>query len=662
MISILILSLLPVALQATQLWESQDSSLSDIIFVANGENVSVQGNDISGDGIDDLFFRNSGSYGVLSASSGANGQHLWAQDFSTLSDEAFPYTDCGSYIYKVEDLDNDGYADLLIDLKILRWGRFANLLVAVSSKGGTILWEYTYDLDAEVGGSKICFQDMNSDGFEDVFMITEGKFSCINVRNGRGVWQIWGDDPHYSNYFIPSSLDSINDVDGDGLGDFTISQYDYSSTLDTNILYAVSSATGAYLWSRDIGLGQSFVTSSIDVNGDSYNDVIYSNNESSNGLNHNGGLTAYSGVDGNPCMSAYGIEDDEGWSFGPGFDKIGDLNQDGIEDMVFVKYNGVKAYSGANGNALWSFVAPNSIPGNISWSGEAHRLYAEELSPFDINADGVNDLIFNDDYGSSGSLVENGSIFTISGVDGTVLWSVFGAINLAYLAARDIVSDVNGDGYPDIAASELVNHTQLYTDGNILCLSGADGSEVLPQHFLGRVLDNSTFEYMLVQSVGDITGDGIEEFGTQMVDFLGQSSASSTKTYSYGMPLTANHDQISSSNGGNINYEINLGPIANFYEYRMLMSFAQGITPIGRCTVSLGFDLWLVKTYLGQWPSVFQNTSGLLDGEGKAVVQLSTSQIPASLIGNTIYFAAIARMPWDDWSRASNTVELEVIQ
>ena len=64
--------------------------------------------------------------------------------------------------------------------------------------------------------------------------------------------------------------------------------------------------------------------------------------------------------------------------------------------------------------------------------------------------------------------------------------------------------------------------------------------------------------------------------------------------------------------------------------------------------VPLTYDLQVVQSYLGQLPPVTSGFSGLLDsrGDAGASIDVLPGSLPSSVLGKTIYIAAIAGPPW----------------
>lgn len=136
----------------------------------------------------------------------------------------------------------------------------------------------------------------------------------------------------------------------------------------------------------------------------------------------------------------------------------------------------------------------------------------------DINGDGVGDIIFSrydENYVVFGSSAGFSSPLDISEIDGTNGFVIQGE---AFINAFDAAGDVNGDGLDDlvVGASSFENNTAGYVVfgseegfGRVLNLSAIDGSNGLT---IERAPDSSDSAPPVVSGIGDINGDGLDDF------------------------------------------------------------------------------------------------------------------------------------------------------
>jgi hypothetical protein len=126
---------------------------------------------------------------------------------------------------------------------------------------------------------------------------------------------------------------------------------------------------------------------------------------------------------------------------------VGDLNGDGIPDIALADAVGVKLlmHTGAAGTA--TYAAPVSIftqTPNGSVSG------ANVIAIADVNGDGLNDLVITDPGPTGGATPTVSVLIQDASHPGQFLAPVIYDLAPSSLATSIVVTDVNGDGLPDI--------------------------------------------------------------------------------------------------------------------------------------------------------------------------------------------------------------------
>ena len=644
-----------LAQQSSLVWDSYDVELNSALLLNQHRNSassfsSFQGDDIDFDSIGDFFAIGEDPSAGLQAISGATGETIWRQTFPSLYSPLYDTLWAGARS-QFQDLDSDGISDIVLEVIFFDSNIYAfeNYLVAVSSSDGSLLWVKPSPPNHSnfISESMVVTGDVNGDGVADLLYNQNDRISCVDSMTGNSLWEV---DTASSSYSMFYYMGLIDDLDGDGLSDLAFIDIDNSNP-GGRALCTMSAASGNTIWATNHDLlEQAAIVALVDMDNDAVKDIVVSNRASSNGYDHNGGITVYSAASGNPLWSVVGTDDFQNWSTSDYFSAIGDINQDGFNDILMNVSGVLSTLSGKDGNAIWtsSYVSGYFVNGP--------SLFA------DFDNDGVNDVLADNPGASSNGLSSNGTIGVVSGATGTVIWSLSGSENDSRLDVLADAPDSDGDGHPELFVYEIKNNTGGTADAELTVLSAFDGALAYGPFSLSEVFNYPNSAYTNIDILGDLTGDGLQNFAIQEVNYADPSLSSATKVYSFKPSLKLSSHQISSSTGGAVDFEIDFGPAYSSYEYRMLMSLTSGTATLNSCSIDMGVDSWLVKTYLGQWPSVFQNTSGLLDTEGKALMQLATNRAPASLVGRTVYFASIARLPWDGWSKASNTAALEVVQ
>ena len=168
----------------------------------------------------------------------------------------------------------------------------------------------------------------------------------------------------------------------------------------------------------------------------------------------------------------------------------------------------VWVYSGVDGSLLYRFWDETEQDDSLgaSASGAGH-----------VNGDGYDDLIAGAPTVSTNGLY-SGSARVYSGIDGSLLYSLYGANErdqFGYSVSG--AGDVNGDGYDDFIVGSPEENTNGFASGSARVYSGLDGSVIHTFH--GETLDSegsmfvtkSEFFGRSVSGAGDVNGDGYDD-------------------------------------------------------------------------------------------------------------------------------------------------------
>ncbi|MCA9926831.1 MAG: FG-GAP repeat protein, partial [Anaerolineales bacterium] len=233
-----------------------------------------------------------------------------------------------------------------------------------------------------------------------------------------------------------------------------------------------------------------------DINNDGVNDMITSAPWFSvDGSTAEGKIYVYSGADGSLLNTATG----SGFELlGYSTTTAGDVNNDGVPDYVAggPAASHAVVFSGADHSVLLDLYGQGGDGFGASAAGAG-----------DVNNDGYGDLIVGATQDSSST----GRVYLMSGADGSVLWSQGGGGNGYRLgSAVGLVGDVNGDGVPDqVAGADGLASGGAFTGGAYV-FSGVDGSIIYTLNPVDPT-QSLTFGQFFASGAGDVDNDGVPD-------------------------------------------------------------------------------------------------------------------------------------------------------
>ena len=351
--------------------------------------------------------------------------------------------------------------------------------------------------------------DVDGDGFSDFFVGSPGddvagigsigSFSVFSGASGSQLYQRTGFlVPGTTGFFsgFGNSISLASDFDSDGVRDIVAT--------DAGTLYTISGADGSLIDSRGIATDINARVAAIgDLNGDGFSEIVVGTPGGTSGGVASGFVDVLSG-DGSYASLFQVSGDQNAQNFGSSIAGAGDVNADGTPDLIVGGFgddtNAVNSglasvLSGADGSALLTITGDNRLA----------ELGSSVSGIGDINADGFADLLVGapgDDAGGD----SNGSVTAVSGADGSTLYTVSGDDDEDSLFRIARLTDINGDGVDEFAATAPGDDDGGTNSGSVRLFSGIDGDVITT--FYG---DSSGDFLNAVSSAGDVNGDGIDD-------------------------------------------------------------------------------------------------------------------------------------------------------
>lgn len=362
--------------------------------------------DITGDGVTDLIVSDNGYNGNDGAAfvfSGASGELIHALTASGGGSLGYSIADAG-------DVDADGTADIVAgqpggNAALVFSGATGELLLTLTSSTfeaiGTAV-AAAGDLDGDghddvlVGAT---FSSFNGERAGRAYVFSGADGSVLRAIDGGQAGDRFG-----------SATDWVADLDGDGVRDHVVGARDAGKWND-GAVWVYSGRTGAQLWhfrgpKQGSELASFFVAGLDDLNGDGTPDVYVGDYDATAKGARSGSAYVLSGADGSIIHFLRGDGAKDG--FGPGRE-AGDMDGDGVQDLVIGSYSSRDAVrdggkfqlvSGADGGTLATVVGTD--PG--------HQLGFDAVGLGDVDGDGVPDVLVSAASGAKAYVISGASL------------------------------------------------------------------------------------------------------------------------------------------------------------------------------------------------------------------------------------------------------------
>ncbi len=481
----------------------------------------------------------------------------------------------GRSVSSAGDINGDGIDDLIIGAPYARtsgsyyYGSTGKSYVVFGSEGGFNSSLDLFSLDGSngfvingignfgsFGASVSSAGDINGDGVDDLIIgapNAQGNSSSNYGGDGES-YVVFGSNDGFNSSLDLSSLNGSNGFVINGIDNFGNFGRSVSSAGDIN---------GDGIDDLIIGAPNAQGNSSSNYGGDGESYVVFGSND---GFNSSLDLSSLNGSNG---FVINGI--DNFGNFGRSVSSAGDINGDGIDDLIIgapnAQGNSSSNYGGdgesyvvfGSDDGFNSSLDLSSLDGSngfaINGIGNFGSFGASVSSAGDINGDGVDDLIIgapnaqgnsSSNYGGDGeSYVVFGSddgfnsSLDLSSLDGSNGFVINGLGNFgSFGSSVSSAGDINGDGVDDLiigAPYAQGNGTNYSNNGETYVIFGSEGSFNSSldlsslngnNGFVINGIDNFGSFGSSVSSAGDINGDGVDDL------IVGAPNAQGNNTYS----------------------------------------------------------------------------------------------------------------------------------
>ena len=407
----------------------------------------------------------------------------------------------------VADVNGDGKPDLLVG-NVCSDGNCSNgsLSVLLGNGDGTFQPAVSYN-SGGAGTLSLSTGDVNGDGKLDVVLANNcvsnndcsSGSATVLLGNGDGTFQ---SATTYNTGGQQTQSVAVGDVNGDGKLDIVLANNcagnNNCSSGSVSVLLGNGDATFQSAVSFNSGGVYATSVTLADLNGDGKADVLVANQTDMNGNWADGSVASVLFGNGDGTFQT-AVPYASGDFSGRGIIAT-DVNGDGKSDVVIAE-SCVDNYNCTSGAAsVFLNKGDGTLLAPLNYSPGAW--YSISVAAADVNGDGKVDLLVADQC-TSNSNCSNGSASVLLGNgDGTfqpaVIYNVDGQDSTSIA-----VSDVNGDGYPDLIIGNQCQNNSNCSSGSISVLLGnGDGT------FQAGTDYSSGGLYVYSVAVGDVNGDG----------------------------------------------------------------------------------------------------------------------------------------------------------
>ena len=300
---------------------------------------------------------------------------------------------------------------------------------------------------------------------------------------------------------------NTGDVNGDGQEDILVGALSapHAGISEAGQVYLFSGANGNLLRTfgspnpEEYGEFGEAVSAIRDVNDDAAPDVLVgAPSEDVDGSHTNGRVYLLNGANGDLLWTVESPDPEKGSGFGSPVAQAGDVNGDGVTDILVGENRGAHLFSGSDGDHIRSFTSP---------SPEVGSGFGESIAGgSDVSGDGIPDVLVGASMDDQGA-----KVYVFSGSDASHLRTLEspnpkGDADFGTSVAW--IEDLDGDRTPDVlVGAQGESAVNTVEAGRAYVFSGADGD--LHRTLVSPNVEEEGAFGSTVVKAGDVNDDGV---------------------------------------------------------------------------------------------------------------------------------------------------------